>query len=1078
MATTLQKEYALLYYIQTKLGQKDNNGFLHDLYTPKNLHSIIEELVRRNTKDQPTVNVSSAVEQIMSKVNVDKLIAPNMQSDKTKLLPYDTLSFMQICMKKTIDKTILNMKQRLFIDDITEAKEGLAAYFVSTFTIRYMTSPSFIHLVKMDKRPSVDEIADELHQRYPDSPLFQDAKSMSDIEEKIAPLVAPLTKNQFTYDDLDSLFKALDNFPGVLDETSLTNSIDDVIANKQKAGPRPSFNKVRNNHEADVKASIKDSHHIDEFFNAATKSRFVGTIKFKRNGTIDGTSRANVVEVALRKEDRTFDTFVQTINQLLELEGVPEVTTGYYKEKHKVILTEEQYHVLFPEYFVSIGAIKEKVSTDSEMGGSTMKSGDEKTSIIDSYTGEEDDDDSDNDNEEEFDNSTGLTLGKTKKLMLAKMLATINGHPDTVPDKLEPTMGRKAMIYNLNRILIAELFNTSYRNIEGLAIYIGTGNVPSTCPYLIAHEKELRKLKDLYIKEMQDEHAAFKERDIHAKSYANILSALARLASMDPDHEADRRQAISGNPQFSHMLKNDITLTIGGYTYALNPIHLTTIVNRMIQHTMKGEFISTITLDDGADPVYGALYCLKRIGLLRENNKVYRLITDMNAAQRIIDSRKWEFIGTIHDKEFLSPALRNCSYILKHNGWEPMSNSELGSAKFVRIVDRADKHKPVDDLHNLGSVMENLQGKIKPYMLNLQAVNRIIEIIRRQYHITSLNPVEAPVVDADTLAIADNRLHSFSVEDSMEAFDNFSQGFYMSHIAEQYNEEINDACENIKKTLTENHLFNEGTRDTLLSKVNNTGRPAAIINDIFGEKKRDDSSYLAEDFNRIQMRNIFTIAQEIIILYNNALQAVSVKSPPVASNFRKRGYITADDLNKMKKGISPSGKVYKENGAACPNDFIPNAYLIDVLFEAIYLLTINFDLQTQKTYTTQDVLDMTNVSEMKDYISIISRLNVKSNPAISKSLSTIRDSARLDLLFKIPFLNLVTLVIELHPDITQLTVGMYNRINGSTTHENVERMMKNLDTEKTNTFDIRNRTNSKKDTFNKFLRPCDYDEYD
>jgi hypothetical protein len=338
--------------------------------------------------------------------------------------------------------------------------------------------------------------------------------------------------------------------------------------------------------------------------------------------------------------------------------------------------------------------------------------------------------------------------------------------------------------------------------------------------------------------------------------------------------------------------------------------------------------------------------------------------------------------------------------------------------------------------------------------------------------------VEAPVVDADTLAIADNRLHSFAIEDSMEAFDTFSQGFYMSHITEQYNEEINDACEEIKKTLTENHLFNEGTRDTLLSKVNNTGRPAAIINDIFGEKKRDDSSYLAEDFNRIQMRNIFTIAQEIIILYNNALQAVSVKSPPVASNFRKRGYITAADLDKMKKGISPSGKVYNEKGAACANDFIPNAYLIDVLFEALYLLTINFDLQTQKTYTTQDVLDMTNVAEMKDYISIISKLNVKSNPAISKSLSTIRDSARLDLLFKIPFLNLVTLVMELHPDITQLTVGMYNRINGRTTHENVDRMMKNLDTEKSNTFDIRNRMNSKQAMFNKFLRPCDYDEYD
>ena len=72
---------------------------------------------------------------------------------------------------------------------------------------------------------------------------------------------------------------------------------------------------------------------------------------------------------------------------------IPHVRTGTYRAgRTKVIktilLTEDQYHVLFPEYFITVGLINEKVSTASQLSGTQMKSGDEVTNIVDSYTGE------------------------------------------------------------------------------------------------------------------------------------------------------------------------------------------------------------------------------------------------------------------------------------------------------------------------------------------------------------------------------------------------------------------------------------------------------------------------------------------------------------------------------------------------------------------------------------------------------------------------------------------------------------------------------------------------------------------
>lgn len=1057
MVTTLQKEYALIYYIQKKLKQPENNGFLHELYTPENVKLIVEELVKKKAVNQPTINIGHAVEDILRKLHTENLVNPNQISEKNKLLPYDTVSFMQIFLRRTIDNILLNMKQRLFIDDITDAKDGMAAYFVSTFTIKNMTDPSFSKLVKMERRPNIDEIANELHKKYPNSPLFKGVKDMSELEAQIAPLIAPLTKIQCNYYDLASLFRELDNTPTVLDKNTLTNAIDAVIKEKQE-GSSTSFDTIRNHVENNVKARIKESPDIEEFLNKSADSRFVGTIKYKKNGTLDGTTRQNIIDVSLRKEDRNFDTFIEVINHLLSIEGLAGVSTDFYKNKQNVLLTEQQYHALFPEYFTSFGAIKEKVKSESEMGGSTMKSGDEKTSVIDSYSR-----DDDNDDEEEEDvslNSPDLHVGKTTKLMFAKMLATINGHPETVPDVIESKMGTKAMIYSLNRILITELFNTSYANIEWLAIYLGTGQIPEEWSDETA--SALQALRDTYIKESQAEHQEYAQRDIHVKAFATILSELSRLAKMDPKNELKRRE--SG----SNTASNNVTFALEGYTYVLSNASLSAIVKLMASNAIQGKYVESMSLTS-TNTIKCALDFLKDSGLLHEANKVFRLESDIDSIKHIVNGLGWAKLPTIHHS-MMSAALRNCSYIYKHNGWEPMSNDELSRTDFAPVQDEKKNTTVNDDIQHLLAVVERMQGQIKPYMLNLQAVNYVMELIQKQYHIADLKPVAPPQVDEDTLSISDTTLHSFATEESAESFDRLSQGFYLRHIIEQYDDLVNDACDDIKKTLTRNHLLNEGTRDTLLSKVHNSGRPAKIINDIFGEKKQENYGNMAEDFNSIEMRNIFTVAQYVVLLYNKALEDVRLNNPEVASNFYTAHYVTSEELTKMAAGQTPSNKMYSENGNLCKNDFLLNAYLIDILFRAMYLITVNFNIQTSATYTAQEVSSMKDVGEMKKYINETIKIKVN-NVRYTQLLSAINNRVRLHLLYDVHMLNFVNVIMVTHPEVEQLTVDSYKNINGDTTNTNIPKMMQGFETSKQKAATIKRKKAEEEANFSRLFRP-------
>ncbi len=87
MATTLQKEYALIYYIRNKLGQTANNGFLHELYTKKNIKTILEALIQNIIKDNPTIAVDKVIDRVMYSIDLSKLTDPTWKG-RLSTLPY------------------------------------------------------------------------------------------------------------------------------------------------------------------------------------------------------------------------------------------------------------------------------------------------------------------------------------------------------------------------------------------------------------------------------------------------------------------------------------------------------------------------------------------------------------------------------------------------------------------------------------------------------------------------------------------------------------------------------------------------------------------------------------------------------------------------------------------------------------------------------------------------------------------------------------------------------------------------------------------------------------------------------
>ena len=1066
MFTTLQKEYALIYYIRNVLG-KPNNGFLHELYTEKNIKTILEALIKNKIKDQQTINVESVVKRVMRSIDISTLTNPRKENAKFNVLPYDPVSFMELYMGRTINNLLKDLTQRVFIDDITEAKDGIAVSFVSTFTIKDMINPNFIKLVTLDKRPDASEIEQAIHKRYPDANMFADAKDMSEIEESLKPFATQMARNHFTNKDLAALFKFIElNYGNNLNQISLTNGINAVVQNKKENIDEETFRPYRDQCEEDVKNMVMSTSSISDMLKRAAITRFAGTMKYTRNGTLEeNEGPSNVIQITLSKQEQTvngdnakYDLFVSVLNNLLAAESLPTIKGGVYRSLNTVILTEEQYYALFPEYFVTVGSIKEKVSSESEMGGSTMKSGDETASVIDRYTG---DDKADNEEDDEAFDSNAFTIGKTKKLMVAKMLATLNGHPENVPDTIEPKGNAKSMIQTLNRILVVELFDSSYGTLQGLVTFLTTGDLPNN---LKDHIDELTELRDRFLAEHASERQGLSQRDIHVKAFATVLSELARLAKMDPQSELRYKEELSFNRTSNFTPNRNTTITSDGNTYILN--NLSTIVNAMIEHAKEGQFIGSMTLAS-SDPVKCALGFLKDSGLLDEDNGVYRLETDSETIDTAINGMDWVSLPNNH-YPMMSDALRNCSYIYKLNGWVRMNNDELRANKFTPIKDVKKKNEASDDTHRLVSMIEKLQYRIKPYVLKLKNIDLIINLLRKQYNLTSLNGVDEPVVNNGTLSAAEGMMQMFGTDQSAETLDKISLDYYINHVINLYEKQAEEACKVIKQTLAENHLLNEDVRNTLLSKVSDNERKKAIINEIFGVKKRETSGNLAEDIQRIEVRNIFTLSQYIINLYNKARNDVAAKNQSIASCFTARGYVKTSDLKEMANGNAPSRKMYTENGSGCPNEFMLNAYLIDILFEAVYLIAVQFDLPIQSKYTAQEANDLNDITEMKAYIKDnIGGIIVKDSTSYKQLLTAI--TTRLDILFETPMLNMVSAVIVNNPQVTQLTDAAYSKINAKNKHLTSQKVMSGVTAKHATDFDLEAKRNHEEE-LNKFWR--------
>lgn len=286
MATTLQKEYALIYYIRNKLGQTANNGFLHELYTKKNIKTILEALIQNIIKDNPTIAVDKVIDRVMYSIDSSKLTDPTTDAATFRTLPYSTVSLMYLYMGKIIQSVLKDKKQRLFIDDITEAKTGMAADFMSTFSVNDMTSPAFIQMVEQETRPDPDEIVQKIQAKYPDAR-----------NSEIKKYATQMAQHQFTNDDLDSLFTFIRLNYKILDDTSLTNGIKAVVAYKEKEDAEgtstDSFEEQRDRREENIKNRILGSSAISNLFKLSSKTHFVGTMKYKKNGSLMKAKQQN-----------------------------------------------------------------------------------------------------------------------------------------------------------------------------------------------------------------------------------------------------------------------------------------------------------------------------------------------------------------------------------------------------------------------------------------------------------------------------------------------------------------------------------------------------------------------------------------------------------------------------------------------------------------------------------------------------------------------------------------------------------------------------------------------------------------
>jgi hypothetical protein len=335
-------------------------------------------------------------------------------------------------------------------------------------------------------------------------------------------------------------------------------------------------------------------------------------------------------------------------------------------------------------------------------------------------------------------------------------------------------------------------------------------------------------------------------------------------------------------------------------------------------------------------------------------------------------------------------------------------------------------------------------------VFKLKDINYIIDLLKKQYHIDTLSDVVPPEVSKEGLQRADIHMQSYATDNSAEAFDNFSQMYYLNYIREQYDEVAENARKAIRQTLAENHLLTTDVQNTLIQKVNrggNSGRKTAIINEIFDGVKRSSQGNLAENINKIELSNIVVLSESIIVLYNKALSLCS-NDTAITDVFSPIEHVTANDMDTMAKGSSPSGKTYTENGDSCQPQFILNAYLINILFEAIYMLRVHYGLQDPEEYTARDVDSLTNINEMEDYIkATIGSLTIKDNPKCRELLTKI--NRRLNLLFNnTNMLNLVIALRRNNPGLTRLTTG-------AASHMSIERLMNNITSQQENDFDLK-----------------------
>ena len=162
MFNTLQKLYALIYYIRTTIpGKELHNGYLNELYTPETVDLLTDEIINAMVGNTDKKTSSASIGEIKKRLSLNAIIPsltdPSKSDSSFKFLPETPKSMIRLYEGKKIANAIKAFQPRTFVQDALSTGGELAGYFVSIYTKSVFTSSEFAAFDEKYKYASIDK---------------------------------------------------------------------------------------------------------------------------------------------------------------------------------------------------------------------------------------------------------------------------------------------------------------------------------------------------------------------------------------------------------------------------------------------------------------------------------------------------------------------------------------------------------------------------------------------------------------------------------------------------------------------------------------------------------------------------------------------------------------------------------------------------------------------------------------------------------------------------------------------------------------------------------------------------------